>query len=368
MRQTAWLAMLAAAGMAVAAGGATSLHAAIQDNLVVHLRLDGNVDDSSTRNNDGVAAGAGLFYIPASLNSDNVARTPFLGSGALDLTYGEATEYIRFSNALSDLQFGAATDFSVSVWAQRVINPQSTGIDDPSIIGNKDWNGGGNPGWVLFDRDEAWGWNWKGADGARRDFDGRPLPAGEWHNISVTHDRDGLASFYHDGTFLGSRNIAGSGNIDTNALATPLTTNVGQDGTGTYTPKLTHNLDDLGIWRRALSGAEILTIVKEGRSGKALSEILPEDVLVAGDVNDDGFTDNADYLIWNANVGFDNGTGSGTDASYALGDADFNGKIDLGDFKIIADAAHPPLGVPEPGTLALAACGLLGICLVRRRR
>lgn len=365
MRQTAWLAMLAISALAVAAGGATSLSAAITDDLVVHLRFDGNTDDSSPRNNDGAPGGTGLFYIPASTNSDGVARTPFLGSGALDLTYAEPTEFVTFSSALADLQFGANTDFTVSIWAQRVINPNASDISDPSIIGNKDWDAGGNKGWVLFDRDEAWGWNWKGADGSRRDFDGRPLPAGEWHNIAVTQDRDGLASFYHDGTLLGTRNIAGSGDIDTDDLAQ--TTNVGQDGTGVYTPKLTHNLDDLGIWRRALTGAEILTIVKQGRSGVAISEISPDDVLVAGDVNGDGVTNNADYVVWNANVGFDNGTGSGTDDSYAKGDADFNGKIDLGDFRIIADAAHPPLGVPEPGAWALAVCGLLSLGLLRRK-
>lgn len=367
MRQTAWLAMLALAGMAVSVGGVNRSQAAIQDDLVVHLRFDGDLEDSSGRNNDGAPGGSALFFNPDQPNSDGVTRQPLIGTGSLDLSYAEATEYVTFPNTLSDLLFGATTDFTVSLWAQRVTNP-NTGIADPSFIGNKDWDDGGNQGWVLYDSEGHWGWNWKGADGARRDFGGKALPAGEWHNIVVTQDRDGVATFYQDGSSLGSVSIAGSGNIDTNALDPPLTTNIGQDGAGDYGPKLTHNLDDLGVWRRALNAAEVLTIAKLGRSGTSLSEIEADDVLVLGDVNGDRATNEADYLIWNANVGFTTGTGLGTDESYGKGDVDYNGVIDLGDFKIIADAAHPPLGVPEPSTMFLMVGGIACLGAIRKCR
>lgn len=363
MRQTAWLAMLAAAGMAVAAGGPSRLQAALQDDLVVHLKFDGNTNDSSGRGNNGTSASP-LFYLPASTNSDGQTRQPFLGSGSLDLTYGEAAEFVTLANSLADLKFGTATDFTISLWAQRVVNTQSPTIGDPSLIGNKDWDAGGNPGWVIFDTNDNWGWNYADSAGKRRDFEGRALPAGEWHNITVTHDRDGFASFYHDGTFLGTRSLVGLASVDTDTLGN--NTNIGQDGVGDYGSKASHNLDDIGIWRRALNGAEVLTIVKEGRSGVDLSGIT--DVLVAGDVNLDGVTNAADYAIWNANVGFTTGTGAGSDASYAKGDADFNGTIDLGDFKIIADYANPPLGVPEPTSVVLVAIGFAGLGLVRKFR
>jgi hypothetical protein len=177
-----------------------------------------------------------------------------------------------------------------------------------------------------------------------------------------------LATFYQDGSLVGSVDISGSGNIDTNALEVPLTTNVGQDGTGAYGPKLTHNLDDLGIWRRTLSPAEALTIAKLGRGGTAVGDIGPNDTLVIGDVNDDGVTNMADYLIWNANVGFNTGTGVGSDESYAKGDANFNGVIDLADFKLIAETANPPLGVPEPSTVLLMVGGVACLGLARKFR
>jgi hypothetical protein len=363
MRKTTRFAMLAAAGLALSLGGEGRLRAALQDGLVAHLKFDGNVNDSSGEGNNAIPGGTGLFFLPASSNSDGVARSPFLGTGALDLTYSDPNEFAVFSNTLTDLQFGAATDFTISVWMQRVINPDGADIGDPSIIGNKDWGGGGNQGWVIYDQDDRWGWNWKGLDGPRRDFAGRQLPAGEWHNITVTHDRDGLASFYHDGSLLGSLSIAGSGSVDTVDLG--LTTNIGQDGTGAYGDKLSHNMDDMGIWRRALTASEVLTIVKEGRGGVDIAGI--DEILVAGDVNEDGVTNTADYAIWNANVGFSTGAG-GTDLSYSLGDADFNGVIDLGDFKIIADNASPPLGVPEPSSLLLVACGAIALGVIRKLR
>ncbi|MDZ4778996.1 MAG: LamG-like jellyroll fold domain-containing protein [Planctomycetia bacterium] len=362
MRQTAWLAMLAAAGLAVVAGGTTTLRAALQDNLVVHLALDGNTNDSSPRNNDAVAGPGGAFYLPGP-NADEVTRDPYIGSGSLDLTYGTSNEYVSLVNTLSDISFGTSTDFSVTLWAQRINDDVRPEIDDPSFISNKNWAGGGNPGWLIFADNDGWNWNWATeVAGSRRNFTGGALPAGEWHHIAVTHDRDGLATFYNDGIQVGSVSLS-AGNVDTTALG--FNTNIGQDGTGAYGPTLSHNLDDIGIWRRVLTPAEVFTILKEGRGGLDISEITT--TLVPGDVNVDNVTNAADYALWNANVGFSTGTGAGTPASFAKGDADYNGIIDLADFKLIADNATPGLGVPEPGSLALAACGLGAFALLRRR-
>jgi hypothetical protein len=357
------LVVLFAAGLAVVVGGATTLRAAIQDNLVVHLALDGNTDDSSGRGNNAVAGTGGAFFLPGQ-NSDGVTRDPLIGSGSLDLTYGTATEYLVLANTLTDLSFGTSTDFSLSIWVQRVIdaNAGHANISDPALIATKDWDGGGNRGYVLYADNNRWGWNWAtDVAGSRKDFSGSLLPAGEWHHIAVTHDRDGLATFYHDGNQIGAVTLS-AGNIDVTDLGQ--NTNIGQDGTGVYGPTPSHNLDDIGIWRRALTPAEVFSIMLNGRRGVDISDAV---LYVPGDVNEDNVTDEDDYNIWNANVGFTTGTGFGTDASFAKGDADYNGVVDLADFKVIADNAAVPLGVPEPGSLALAAFGLGALVLLRRR-
>ena len=68
----------------------------------------------------------------------------------------------------------------------------------------------------------------EGAAGGRVDFDGiAPIADGLWHHICVVHDRDGEATFWQDGAFMGARFIGGQGNLD-NALGELA---VGEDAT-----------------------------------------------------------------------------------------------------------------------------------------
>jgi hypothetical protein len=95
------------------------------------------------------------------------------------------------------------------------------------------------------------------------------------------------------------------------------------------------------------------------------------------DFNGDGFVDNTDFLIWQANVGITMG------ASVLQGDADMDGDVDGDDFLIWQANIGPFPGagagsgngdpqfatVPEPAGIALAFCGgLLAMALRGRRR
>jgi hypothetical protein len=171
----------------------------------------------------------------------------------------------------ADLNFGTEQDFSIAFWAKV------TAVGgDPALIGNKDWNSGGNQGYVLAsDDDRRLQWNVAGEPGARKDYDspGGIFPETEWRHVVVTFDRQGNTSTYIDGVVRDSRAVGDS----LNNLDTPqgLATNIGQDGMGTYGSSFTDlYLDDVAFWRRVLTPQEIEAMHTAGRAGQDLSTVV----------------------------------------------------------------------------------------------
>lgn len=228
----------------------------ITDNLVVHLKFDGNATDSSGRGNSGTEMGTPSY------------EAGKVGTQALHLITD--ADYVSLGSP-ADLNFGTSTDFSISFWTKL-----NTWSGDPSFVGNKDWNSGGNPGYVLAtDDDGHFQWNLAGAPGGRKDYDGDPgtFSDNAWHLVVVTFDRAGNASTYIDGTLRDARSLT----ADQNNLDTPsgMATNIGQDGTGSYGPRFSDAFfDDVGIWRRLLTAQEVAGIYEAGQAGKDLSTVV----------------------------------------------------------------------------------------------
>lgn len=227
----------------------------ITQDLVVHLKFDNSLDDSSGRTNNATAMGASDF------GQGIIGSSAHIPSGADYITLG----------APEDLNFGVGTDFTISFWA---LMKEWSG--DASFVGNKDWNSGSNQGYVIAtDDDGHLQWNVAGAPGGRKDYDGPPgiLSDTNWHLITISFDRQGNAATYVDGAKVDSRPVAGN----LNDLSTPTgqATNIGQDGTGNYGSAFTDlNVDDLGIWRRALTPQEIASIYAHGQAGEDLTKAV----------------------------------------------------------------------------------------------
>lgn len=206
----------------------------------VHLTFDGDLADSSGRGNDATAEGTAAFSTGRS-------------GQALQL---DAASSARFgtvaAGAPADLKFGADTDFTVSFWF-KAPTPWSS---DPGIVSNKNWDSGANQGWIIAAEAAGndWQWNLKGSLQTRKDFDPSTANiAGDvWRLVTVTHDRDGFAVFYHDGVEIGRVSIAGAGNVDT-----ALPVRIGRDGNNRYAWNQPAFIDDLKVWRRVLSPAEV---------------------------------------------------------------------------------------------------------------
>lgn len=226
---------------------------AITQDLVVHLPFENNLDDKSGKGNNGTALGSTTF------NDGKIGKAAHIPSGADYITLG----------APADLNFSTNVDFTITFWAKA-----TEWSGDPSFIGNKNWNSGGNPGYVLAtDDDGHFQWNFAGPPGSRKDYDGPPglFSDHNWHHIAVTFQRSGDATAYVDGQSVSTRALSASEN-DVN---TPeeFATNIGQDGTGGYGSSFTDaDIDDVGIWRRVLTGQEVAAIYNAGLVGTNLAQ------------------------------------------------------------------------------------------------
>ena len=236
---------------------------AITQDLVAHLKLDGDFSDSSGRNNDATAVNNPTFSAGQ------------VGPNAIHIPSGQ--DYVTLG-APPDLNFGLDVDFSISFWAKVVALS-----GDPAFISNKDWGSGGNPGYVLSTQaDGHMEWNIAGPPGPRRDYDGPPgvFSDGQWHHVVVVFDRDGEAVTYIDGTRRNGTDLSG----EPNQVDTPVgfNTNIGQDGTGFYGPAFSDaDLDDVGVWRRRLTGQEVTNIYSQGLLGFDLSTANSEPLRIA---------------------------------------------------------------------------------------
>jgi hypothetical protein len=268
----------------------------VTNGLVVHLKFDGDYTDSSGHGNNGTPVGS-----------------PAIAAGKIgsamqytDADGGASLNYVTMDNPVgthpADLRMGTNTSFSVSFWYKV---PPGNRHGDPALVSNKDWDSGGNTGFVIFNSGSGLQWNYTEVnDGvnanSRKDSGGTSpgLEDGNWHHCLVSFQRGGGAFAYVDGSLvkyltLATANPAG-GNFDPTTIdndpSNPRTRtatgawNIGEDGSGLYTTvggghdgpgiSVTNAMvDDLGIWRRAVSPQETLAIYNGGQAGLNLAQL-----------------------------------------------------------------------------------------------
>jgi hypothetical protein len=165
-------------------------------------------------------------------------------------------DYMSLAASYSDFDFGSTTtgtavDFSVSMWVR-----QDNGLSDPAVFSNKNWGSGANTGinWAV-NGNGIFDLNTKGDSGSRRDLDtaanSASLGVSSWSLVVMTVDRDGPTKLYINGVNTGTIPVSSTGTFKSG-----LPWNVGQDGTGQYGVEFNGAVDELAIWRRALSAAE----------------------------------------------------------------------------------------------------------------
>jgi len=236
--------------------------AGISGDLIAYYRFEGDGADlsGSTNVHDGSVRGEPTFF-PAGR----------VGRGLRLNDLSDPHQSIEVS-AHSDLDFGASQDFSVSLWARHVgafdDNSAIGGSgSDPAMFSNKDWSSGSSKGWFIGGQPDG-SWKWNIADGSdRADFtlsSRDDSGDGDWHHVVVTHDRDGKATFYFDGSSIGSTSLASIGDIDSG-----LPTGIGCDGNSAYW--FNGDIDEVAVWRRVLTPEEAGEVYTRGYTGVTIT-------------------------------------------------------------------------------------------------
>jgi len=238
----------------------------LTNGLLCHLTFDGNYKDDSGNGINGTPCGTPTFGAGK------------IGSGAVCFTTlhdGSEIDYVTLGYP-QQLQFDGNVSFSVSFWTCY-----TNQYGDPPFISNKDWNSSGNLGWGIFTQNSGnFRVNVTGDGGGTKEsaIAAPVIRNGRWHHIVVTFDRPSVVSIYVDGTRVMTDPLAATtGNIDTTSLGYAV--NIGQDGIGDYTGEESAEMvrlwmDDLGIWGRALSPAEVAAIYQGGLIGSNIVQAV----------------------------------------------------------------------------------------------
>ena len=230
--------------------------------LVTHLKFDGDFADASGRNNSGTAKGSPQL-IAGKVGSGAVRVSTTVSGGAV------ATANYVTLGVPADLQFGAAQNFSVAFWTRFTGAPGDLPFLSSTTcsLGCDGFNF--SPGY----NEGGWGYSLNG-DGPQDAYvtgSQNLLNDGEWHHLVFTVDRAGSTVVYRDGAKVDERPTADAGD-----LTQPQEVLIGQSNNGDYPEAATLELDDLGIWRRALEGYEAESIYIVGQQhGRSFDQSAP---------------------------------------------------------------------------------------------
>jgi hypothetical protein len=245
-------------------------YANVTNNLVLHMRFEGDTTDSSGRGNNGAAVGSPAF-VPGTIGSQALQYETVMNG-----TNFVSASYVNLGRP-ADLQFGASTSFSIGLWVKT---PAGSLQGDVPFIGIAT-NSFNNPGWDLGPSYKLGGWQWCLHDGANNfDVSGpdNSMNDGNWHHFILTVDRTTkVASSYFNGVLTATRDITSLGSVDNNILAPVI---IGQDPTFTYPEAGSSILDDLGIWRRALTALEVAQVESAGAAGNSFDTVAPAEVTI----------------------------------------------------------------------------------------
>jgi len=173
-------------------------------------------------------------------NADNILTINQAASG--DKTY------VRIPIKNTPLQ--GMNKFTIEFWLKAGANSS-----DPSIMGDKDWDSGGNPGFTICRSGSTWKINFANQKTERYDIgSSKTLEDGNWHHIAVVFDKTKLCTTYQDGEKVNESVLTYK---DGDNMASPFDyICLAQEGTQRYSggaPNWAGSFNEVRIWTDVLS-------------------------------------------------------------------------------------------------------------------
>ncbi len=241
----------------------------VPEPLVAWWPLDTDSTDASGNGFDGVDQGA-ITYAQPGANAATGGSAAFTGAEHIDIPWAE------------DLN---TRSFSITLWAYPTAAGGGGGFYRSPVTNRDDVAPGGafRHGWILYNTNGgAWSfWN-GGGTGAMGGWNGLNGPAvivDEWHHLALTYDAaSNTKTMYVDGSAVATQNpVAFSPNNGDAPTADPGYTyenedlHIGGGGDTGTSFRWEGRLDDVGLFRTALTQEEIAEIMTAGVASQANS-------------------------------------------------------------------------------------------------
>ncbi len=225
------------------------------------------------------------YYLPfdGSLNNEGSVDAEVTENGSLSFIEGYEGQGVYLKDGFVSINdYAPGTDsFTIAFWL-KTTGAMNTyeGDKDPCIVSSSSWHSGRNRGLTLAYRDDYKGVRFNIADGSERAYIDAGLPYDfdeGWTHIIATVDRENgkLYMRYNFGPAF-SADIPAA--MKESSLTSSYALNIGHDGSGTYTNKLTDAVvDEFILFDGILSDSEVIRLASNYTKEETPPEDTPSD-------------------------------------------------------------------------------------------
>ena len=247
--------------------------------LWTHLKFDNDLTDSSSNGNNAYDPNySGMQYAEGILGAAVNLKT--------DTTNG-VYNYATFENPL----LLGSEPLTVAFWTKFITEAPN---DLPWLCNTE--GSFSNQGFTLAPgytgagtgyAPNGWSWSIRSWDvsnsGINKYGPDNTIPAGEWHHLVFVLDPGKTMKVFQDGELVSTTDISSIAVSDMWLDNERYLMNIGQDGTGNYGESVEMLMDDMGIWKTALSDINARSIYYAGINGNSFDEkkadVKPEFIL-----------------------------------------------------------------------------------------